>query len=151
MKKALSLAFTLLFLFNAFSFSAFAAERPFEKTETYTEYCEDGGYYVIEIGTYLPFARASTKSGYKTATYYNSSNKAIWAVQVQGYFSYTGSSATATSASATVYTYDSKVEFGSKNAYVSGATAVGTATMKYGSVYTDKTVRLTCARNGNLS
>jgi len=151
MKKILSLAFTLLFTLNALSLPVFASEASLDKLESYVEDCADGGYFVIEIGTYETLARASTKSGYKTATYYTGSGKAVWAVRIDGDFIYNGTSSSATSASATVYTYEAKAEFVSKNAYTSGASAIGSATMKYGTANTYKTVTLTCDKNGNLS
>lgn len=151
MKRIISLAFTLLLTLTVFALPAFASEIPLAKVESYVENCDGDGFFVIEVGTYETMTRSSTKSGYKTATYYSGSGNAVWAVRVDGNFYYNGTSSSASSASATVYTYNSKAQFVSKNAYVSGSSAIGNATMKYGTANTYKSVTLTCDKNGNLS
>lgn len=151
MKKFLSLGIILLFVIGCLAIPVSAQHISAENVTTKTEILEDGSYFIVETGIYPTYTRASAKSGYKTATYYTASNVAIWAITVNGSFSYTGSSSTATSASCTITRYDSNTSTVSKNAYTSGSSAVGTATVKYKNINTDKTVQLTCDKNGNLS
>ena len=151
MKKIISLGLVFLLAFVCFTFPASAQEVVSINTSTSIETFTDGSYFIIETGSYPTSARASTKNGYKTATYYTSSNVAVWAVTVNGSFSYNGTTSTATSASCSITRYDSNTSTISKNAYTSGSSAVGTATVKYKRIYTDKTVTLTCDRNGTLS
>lgn len=112
----------------------------------------DGSYIVEEIIEYTnPNTRASTKSGSKTATYYTSSNKKIFAVTVTGTFSYSGSSATAESASATVTIYNSSASYVTKSAYTSGRTAYASGTVKYYGLNYSQDVALSCSNTGVLS
>lgn len=112
----------------------------------------DGSYVVEEIMEYSnPNARASTKSGSKTATYYTSSNERIFAVKVTGTFTYTGSSATAESASATVSIYNSSASYVTKSAYTSGRTAYASGTVKYYGLNYVQDVALSCSNTGVLS
>lgn len=150
MKRIVCAILSVLLVFSVFTVqaSAVGSER---KTITTVEYLDDGSYFVIEVTQSSPTARSSTTDGYKTATYYGGNGVAIWSVTVHGYFSYNGSSAKATSASASVAIFDSNASFVSKNAYVSGASAYGYGSVKYGVNTGGKNVILTCDRNGNLS
>jgi len=117
----------------------------------YTEYQEDGSYFIIEISQTNTEVRANTTSGTKSATYYDEFDTPIYAVDVTGSFSYNGTSATADSATSTVYIYDRNASFDSKGAYTSGASAVGYANIKFNSRPIYKSVVLTCSKDGKLS
>lgn len=113
------------------------------------------GDYVIETITenagISTTRAASTKSGYKTSVYYNSSDVAIFGVRVDGTFSYTETSSWSTSASATVYIYDDSGSYVSKSASYSSNYATATGKVKYNYVTIPRTVTLYCDKNGNLS
>lgn len=115
---------------------------------------EDGSYVIEEItedATPIMARATSSKSGTKNATYYNSSNTAIFGVKVTGSFSYNGSSAWATASSATVYIYDSSASYVSKSATYSGNSASATGKAKYNYVTVPLTTTLYCSKNGALS
>lgn len=120
------------------------------KTTT-IEYLEDGSFFVIEVVQLTVTVRSNSTNGYKSATYYSGTGVKVWQIELHGYFTYNGSSATATSATASVYLYSSSAAPTDKNAYVSGASAYGSATVNYMGNVTTKSVKLTCDRNGNLS
>ncbi|MDO5154285.1 MAG: hypothetical protein Q4D50_13150 [Eubacteriales bacterium] len=114
------------------------------------EYLENG-YYIIET-IYKPIVQLynNTTSGTKIAQCY-SSGTLIFTVQVNGTFTYDGSTAEATSATGSVKAYVSGVTLESKDAYTSGASAYATASVSYGGTTLSKTVKLTCDKDGNLS
>ncbi len=101
--------------------------------------------YVPEISTY-----ANTKSGTKTSQCV-SGGTTIFSVSVTGHFTYDGSTATATSATGSVSTYVAGATVTSRNAYVSGASAIASASVSYGGITLSRTVRLTCSATGTLS
>ena len=116
---------------------------------------EDGSYAVVE--TITSGARASGRtSGSRPYTYYDSTGTAQWKVVLNGSFTYTGSSATCTSASCSVTIYNSEWYTISKNASKSGNTASCSVTMgkKVLGTVVDKmsaSLSLKCDANGNLS
>lgn len=116
---------------------------------------EDGSYAIVE--TITNGARASgKKSGSRPYTYYDSTGVAQWKVVLNGSFTYTGSSATCTSASCSVTIYNSEWYTISQNANKSGSTATGSFSMGrklLGSTVETKnvTLKLSCDKNGNLS
>lgn len=141
MKRVLALVLTVLLL-SSFSMVAFAA--PADKLiSTTTEYSEDGSYIVTEIYESAIQPRTG-KTGYAESTYYSSNGSKIFVVTVNGTFSYVEAvTSTATSATASVSIYSNKASFVSKNAYISGATAVATGTVNYSGDTITKTVTLT--------
>ena len=116
---------------------------------------EDGSYAITEIIT--SGMRASGKvSGSKPYTYYSSDGVAQWKAVVSGSFTYTGNSATCTSASCSVTAYNSEWYTISKSASKSGSTATGNFSIgrKLLGVLVetkDVTLKLSCDKNGNLS
>lgn len=152
MKKVLSVLLTSLVLLPFLWISSYAAEAGVENLSSRTvEYLEDGSYFVIVVEQSAPCARSNKTDGYKNATFYDAGGTAIWAVEVHGYFTYSGTSATADSATATVYRYASDATTLKKSSYVSGASAYAYASVKYLQSTASKTVKLTCDKNGNLS
>ena len=69
------------------------------KTDTYIEVLENGDY----IRTYITYDetndRSATKSGSKTAEYFNSNNEVMWSITVYGTFTYNGTTSSCTRAS----------------------------------------------------
>lgn len=92
----------------------------------------------------------SGKTGYATSTYKNSAGKKIWLLTVTGSFTYNGVTSSATSAEASVSIYDTTANFVSKNAYTSGSTATGTATITYLGSRTTLKASVSCDKDGNL-
>lgn len=92
----------------------------------------------------------SGKNGYVTSTYVNATGTAIWKLTVTGSFTYNGVSSSANSAEASVSIYNTKAKFVSKNAYINGATATGTATVTYNDSRTTRSASVSCDKNGNL-
>ncbi len=111
---------------------------------------DNGDSVVIEL--YESAAQPRTgKNGYKTLTYYNSGGSAIWAVTVNGSFTYNyGVSSTATGASAVVEIFNSNATYIRKSAYTSGNTATATGTVRYNTVSTTRSVSVSCDKYGNL-
>ncbi len=112
-------------------------------------------YAVVE--TITSGARASGRiSGSRPYTYYDSTGVAQWKVVLNGSFTYTGSSATCTSASCSVTIYNSEWYTVSKNASKSGNTATGSFSIGRKALGVtvetkDVTLKLSCDKNGNLS
>lgn len=129
---------------------AHAAEK-----ESEIIYFDDGSYMMVEIienGT-----RASgSVTGNKVSTHYDSDGNAKWKAVLTGSFTYTGSSATCTSASVDVTIYDSAWYTINKSASKRGNTA--SASVEMGRRVAGVTVAqvpanmtFTCDANGNLS
>lgn len=110
----------------------------------------NGCYFIetISVPSIQPYS--DSVSGTKSAVYV-SSGVTIFSVSVTGTFSYDGSTAKATKASGSVYTYVEDAVIISSNAYTSGASAYATASVSYESATLSKTVKLTCDKDGNLS
>ena len=156
MKKCYTLFLSILCCFSILlvSASALGSEDTAVLVSSTQINLSDGGYIIEEIVETKPSTIARTtnnKSGYKTITRYTASGSAVYAVQVTGEFSYTGSSSWATSATATVYTYTSNASFVSKSASYSGNTAYATGTVKYAGITESRRPSLSCDKNGNLS
>ncbi len=121
------------------------------------EIFEDGSYIEITIHEENTNARSSTTKK-KTATYKGSSGTVYWSVTVQGTFNYDGKTFTCTSSSISTANYSSTWKLSNKKASKSGNTASASVTAKqYHSNGTtvlqtiNKTVKLTCDKNGKLS
>ena len=114
------------------------------------DYVGDGVYYIETI--YVPSVQTygNTKTGTKVAECI-SSGTTIYTVSVTGTFYYDGSTSEATSASAKIAAYVEGVTLNSKRAYTSGASACAFASVNYNGATLQKTVTLTCDKNGNLS
>ena len=118
-------------------------------------YFEDCSYMVQEL--FVVETRASgTKTGSKADTYYKSDGTAEWKVTLTGTFSYTGTSATCTSANVSVTIYNSNWYTISRSSNKSGNVATSSVTMGYktlGITTSRETsnLTLTCDKNGNLS
>jgi hypothetical protein len=130
-----------------------------------TTYMDDGSYYVTTVNESMTNivpgdmlqATASTKTGSKKTTYYNSSDDILWYVQVTGAFTYNGTTSSCTSSTVSAVSQDSAWAISSKSASKSGNQATGNATAKrYNGLglvaqTVSKTVILTCSKTGALS
>lgn len=156
MKRAFAICLTLLCCCASFIFSVCATNTSSNISGTVVSVTRvdlpDGGYILEEISQIPTSTRASgSKSGQKTSTRYGANGSAIYAVEVVGSFNYNGSYAKATSASATVYIYDSGVSYVSKSSNYSSNFATATGNIKYYGDPESRTVTLYCDKDGNLS
>lgn len=155
MKKIVAVFLSVLMLL-AFPVAAYADETDDTVVSSTVEYFEDGSYLVTTIEEQPTLTRASTKSGSKSSKYYDSDDELQWVVTVKGTFSYTGSSATCTSASTTYSIYDTSWKVTSATATKSGRTATGKFTVKkyvtfIPMITRNATVILSCSNSGTLS
>lgn len=127
-------------------------------SSTTIEFLNDGSYIETILTEDCPvglFSTTSTKSGRKTSTYKNSSGQIQWSVTVNGTFSYNGSSAKCTVSSISTACPSKYWTLSGKSASKSGATAIASATAKHTNGSNTKTiqrsVRLTCNKDGTLS
>lgn len=119
-------------------------------------YFSDG--YYLEIITYesnISTYGSSSKTGTKTATYYNETTP-LWYVSVTGTFTYSGHSSLCTGASASSGSYSSDWKIIDTTSSYSRNTATGVAIGRlYGAGTPLKTIPLsailTCDIDGNLS
>lgn len=150
MKRVLCCLLVLTLTLCAFPMYANAAEQ-----ESKVVYFDDGSYMTVEV--IANGMRASgTVTGNKSSTYYDSDGTVKWKAVLTGSFTYTGSSATCTTASVNTTVYDSSWYTVSKSASKSGNTASASVTMgrKVAGVTVAKAsadMTLTCDANGNLS
>ena len=113
-------------------------------------YIGDDYYYIetITVPSVQPFV--NSKTGTKSAVCV-SSGTAIFTISVTGSFTFDGSTSTATSASGSISAHVEGVTLKSGNAYTSGSSAIATGSVVYRGITLQKTVTLTCDKNGNLS
>ena len=153
MKKYISAFLAILCCFSLFIYPAFATDS----LATSNSNCSridlpDGGYIIEEVTTMPAKARTTNSTaGTKTSTRYTASGHVLYAVEVTGYYKYTGSSSWATSSAAAVYTYDSNVTYVSKSASYTSNYATATGRITYLGDSESRIVKLYCDKNGNLS
>lgn len=155
MKKIVAVFLSVLMLL-AFPVAAYAGETDDTVVSSTVEYFEDGSYQVTVIEEQPALTRASTKSGSKTVKHYNSDDELEWYVKLSATFSYTGSSATCTSATPSYKIYNTKWKVSKSSASRSGRTATGNFEVKYyvlGIPVTTEPVVITlsCSNSGTLS
>lgn len=114
------------------------------------EYIGNDCYFIetIYVPSVQPYGNA--KTGTKTSVCV-SSGTSIFAISVTGTFTYDGTTSDATSASCSVVTYVENATITSRRAYTSGASACAFGSVSYNGATLQKTVTLTCDKNGNLS
>ena len=151
--KGLSLVLSVLMLFGMLMPSMTAKEADIAAVSTETEQLANGDYIETVLVTYAQSdgAKASTVNGQKTKSYKNSSGVVMWSVTVYGTFSYTGSSATCTSASRNTTCPGSGWSIVASSASKSGNTAKATATARYNNGNYSLSVTLKCNADGVLS
>lgn len=151
MKKLITFLTTLTLLFNLSIVSNAAAAVNADTSSKSVEVVDLGNGMTIEYEiTELPsIARASTKTAAKTATCKLDGVK-IATVKLTATFSYTGSSATCTSASATYTTYDGW-NATNKSTTRSGNTATTSAYVYKGIKHTTLTTTMKCSATGVIS
>lgn len=153
MKRFLSLLICCLLIGNIFALSVAAVESEDEEQIIISQTVENMGndcYYIetIYVPAIQPYANA--KTGTKTAECI-ASGRTIYTISVTGTFTYDGSTSDATSAAVSISTHVASASILSRNAYTSGASAIATGSVSYLGLTLQKTVTLTCDKNGNLS
>lgn len=157
MKKIISIVLLVfMFVITLGTYASAVSEANEATYTTSTTYFEDGSYIITTIFEESSITRAaSSKTGQKTATFYNSDNVAQWSATLKGTFTYNGSSATCTASSITHKIYSSNWEIASASATKSGNKATGKATAKRYLIVpvqtVEKTITLTCSASGVLS
>ena len=151
-KRITSAILVITALLSALVITAAAQETSSRVISTEIEILPNGDSIETELITYTELGGAkATKSGQKTKSYKNSSGAVMWSVTVYGTFSYTGSSATCTSASRSTTCPGSGWTIVSSSASKSGNTATAKATAGYNNSNFSLTVSLKCSANGTLS
>lgn len=150
MKRILSILLTLTIAMCVFPMYANATGK-----EDNVLSFDDGSYMTVEVIT-NGLRASGTVTGNKINTFYDSEGNTKWKAVLTGSFTYTGSSATCTTASVDVTIYDSNWYVISKSASKSGNTASASVTMgrKAAGVTLSKVnadLTLSCDANGNLS
>lgn len=150
MKKYLSALLACLLVISCCTVSVSAEEQQDILLSRTVEVLDNGDMIVTEL--YQSAIQPRTgKSGHKDYIHRNANGTDIWSVTVYGTFTYNyGVSSEATGATATVNIFNRKAEFVSKNAYTSGNTATATATVRYDSMLTTRSVSVSCDKYGNL-
>lgn len=128
-------------------------------THSGTEVLENGDYIITTISEYdnaLSARSANTKTGSKTAEYYNSNDELCWSFKITGTFSYNGSTSSCTKVTSSYKIYNTAWKNPSTSVSKSGNKATGTITIKQyyaGVVISTKTrtLSLSCNKNGTLS
>lgn len=154
MKRLVALLICLLLISNTLSFSASAAELNNQTDQIIVsqtvKYVGDACFFIETICVPSVQLYSNTKTGTKTAAYVTSGTT-IFSVSVTGTFTYDGTSSDATSASCAVATYVEEATINSRSAYTSGASACGFGSVSYNGATLQKTVTLTCDKDGKLS
>lgn len=110
----------------------------------------------IPISTYSSYSTSKTKTGSKTVYYKDANGNTLWYVKVTATFSYNGNTSIYKSASVTAVSCNSNWKVSNKSSSYSGNHGTASATGKkyLAGVVTstiNKSVTLTCSKNGTLS
>ena len=128
--------------------------------EQLIEYYPDGSYYIVTISSHTSFTSflqtRGTKTETKNGSHYNSNGSIAWKASITATFTYNGTSASCTDVSKSTTIYDSAWKCTSSSCSKSGATATGNFTFKRYVLLVpvqtvNKTLTLTCDKNGNVS
>lgn len=155
MKRTLVLLACIVLLGSTIAFPVEAAETDggIRDQIIISQTVEDlgnGCFYIETISVPSIQLYSSTRTGTKSSVYVVSGTS-IFSISVTGTFIFDGSTAEATSASGSVVTYVEGVTINSRSAYTSGASAYATTSVTYNGATLQKTVKLTCDKDGNLS
>ena len=173
MKKFLSIFIAFIITFIPFCIPASAGEIADNKQ---TEYFEDGSYITVEISSVIEnemtniFARIfeffrkliefftgnKTVSKTKYASYYDKNGNLLWSVFLEAEFSYNGKTSYCKEARAYYETYDSDWKVSSSDFSTDGNTVTADFTAQQSKLgvklkTVNKTLTLTCDKNGNIS
>ena len=163
MKRFITLLLSFIMIITTLSMQVFASKETnnemalAEDSTVSTEYFEDGSYMIITVTEPdVTLFATSTKSGSKSASYFNSDDEKEWTITIQGTFSYTGSSSTCTASSVSYTIYDDSWKMKSATASKSGNKAIGNFTCKLYllgiSIKTvEQSLTLSCSSTGTLS
>lgn len=150
MKRYVCIIVMLVILLSGMSVDTHASQ-----TDVEILYFADGSYATIEIITVESRASGSITAS-KPYTYYNSDGVMQWKAVLKGTFTYTGTSATCTSATMDTTIYDSSWYTISRSASKSGNMATGTASIgeRISNITINRvpvSLTLSCSNNGSVS
>ena len=146
MKKILSILLFASMLFLS-TCNVFAAPK-----RCNIQYLENGDYIVISEVYHNTGTARTTTSNTKTYTYYTKDNTAIFSAILSATFDYAyGIRSSAISSNIRVQIKNSVAALKSKNSYVSGNTAYGTATVLYQGSNKTLNINMSCDIYGNIS
>lgn len=152
MKRCFAIWICILLISNTLALPVAATQTENEQiiVSQTIEHINDECYFIETI--YVPSIQpySGSKTGTKVAECV-SSGTTIYTLSVTGTFTYDGTTADATSAKCAIATHVSNATISSRNAYTSGASAIATGSVVYYGITLQKTVTLTCDKNGNLS
>ncbi len=158
MKKLISFCLAFIMMFSVLAISIYAEDDAAVIFEN-IEYL-DNGYYVVDTLTEEDVnisARAtSTKTGSRSFIIYNEDDEALVTLTLRATFSYNGSSATCTSATASYTIHNDAWKVPTATASRSGNVATGTFTAKHYVLFIatqtiNETITITCSKTGVLS
>ena len=154
MKRIMSMLLCILLIGSCLALPVNAAENSNVNEQIIVsqtiEYVGNDCYYIetISVPSFQPYGY--TKTGTKTAAYVVAGTT-IYSVSVTGTFYFDGSTSNATSASGSIATYVENAKIKSCDAHTSGNSAVATGSVVYLGFTLQKTVTLSCDKDGNLS
>lgn len=154
MKKIILLIMSFLMFISCINVNSLASYN--NQTIEPTVFNEDGSYIIITLEDIKLSRSSNTKTGRKTLNYYNTDNELMWTAVLTATFTYTGSSATCTSANITYNVQNSSWQIVSATTSKSGNTATGYITAKHYfagiCIQTlERAASITCSANGTLS
>lgn len=139
-----------------FSVSYFNSFSVYDNSNTSIIYLDNGSYLLIEVSEINISRATNTKTGTKSITYKNDDNEAMWKATLTGTFTYTGNSATCTSATINYNVYADNWEIKEATASKSNNKAIGDVTAKRYLIgipveTVNQTFYITCSATGTLS
>ena len=152
MKRVIAMLVCFFILGSTAAISA-VAESPECQQIIVSQTVENLGNGVFFVETiYVPAVQtfSSAKTGTKVAQCING-GKTIYTVSVTGTFTYDGTTSEATSSTCDIATYVERAVILNGYAYTSGASACAFGSVSYDGATLQKTVTLTCDKDGNLS
>lgn len=152
MKRIIALLICFFILGSATAIPA-TAESPESQQIVVKQTVEDLGNGLLYVETiYIPAVQtfSSAKTGTKVAQCINGSTT-IYTISVTGTFTYDGTTSDATSSTCNMATYVESAKILDCYSYTSGPSACAFGSVSYNGATLQKTVTLTCDKDGNLS
>lgn len=158
MKKLVSFCLVFIMMFSVLAISVYSEDDVTVISEN-IEYLDDGYYFVetlTEEDVNVLVRATSSKTGSRSFVLYNEDDEALVTLTLRATFSYTGSSATCTSATASYTIHNDAWKVPTATASKSGNVATGTFTAKHYVLFIatqtiNQTITITCSKTGTLS
>lgn len=154
MKKLIAILTTFILTFNLPIISSASNTAMINPDQSYENAdiveLNNGLIIEYEITENTSIARASTKTATKTATCKTADGSVIATIKLTATFSYTGSTASCTSASSS-YSMATGWSYSNRSTTHGGNIAKTSARLKKGLSYADVSVIMTCSKTGVIS